>query len=467
VSWLGLAGLLWDPSAPAAAPKISALFIVALLWGGSPRRLPPAAACFLAFTAWMTWRSPDFLGWWAASALVLAALGAGELRELIPRVSATVGGGASLLALCGIPTQGNPDWLGLVIAAALPFSRRWWLILLELAGLAVSRSRTAWLAALVALVVLSRRRWLAAAALGIAAAAVVVGLAWGALAGRVWIWQHSALVAFRHPLLGAGEFSSAFAAVQGETLRRLPLAEACRRFVYTPSAHDDYLQVAAEAGLPGLLLLVASLVLCAHAHRRWPSALACLAAVAVAAVGDRPLAQPPILMLLALLIAACPSPEGGTRWKPLLCAAGLALALPSWWAARLVTRAHDEDPPTRAATLMLAERLDPRSGPIAFEVGLAALERHDLDLAIGRFQTARRRFFQPATEVALGNALLEHGGAARAVEVYTHLLQLQPGSLRARLNLSEALRREGLPDDADREWSTARALWPGHVRERD
>jgi hypothetical protein len=443
VSWLALAGLLWDPLAPAAMPKLAAMFAGALAVGGGPRRLPAAAAVYTMYTAWMAWRSPDFAGWLAAGAVMLAALSrpVEEARAAAGPVAAAMGGGASCFALWQFVAggrwlhggQGNPDWLGLVVAAALPLTAEWaatnrrrWVVALEIAGLLCSRSRTAFLAAAVALL---WRRW----PRQIVALAVAVALfSIPALEGRIWIWRHAAAVTAHHPLLGAGEFTAAFAEAQGASLRALPPAEATRRFVYTPSAHDDYLQAAAEAGLPALLLLLTTLYFAARGHA---STIVC---IAVAAAGDRPLAQPPVLILLALVIAAAPSREVKPLplITPLVCAAGLALTLPSWWAARLCTRARDEAPVERAATLALAEAADGRSGPVAFEVGLAAAERHDLPAAIAHFEAARRRYFQPATEIALGNALAEAGDLARARDVYAGLLRLQPGCVRARRNLS-------------------------------
>jgi O-antigen ligase len=472
---IGLAGLVWDPLAPAAAPKWAAIFILLLLVPfGATRRLSPAAKTFLVLASWMCLRSPDRIGWLAGAAVLLASLSfsVDEARLAASRAGLILALGASLFALVEWifgshwihGGQGNPDWLGLVLAAALPLSidelrrpRRPLLLLLlslPISALLLSRSRTAFLAAGLALLVWYRRRWIAAPLL-----VAVCALGAHALAGRVWLWRISAQIALRHPLVGAGELSSPFAAVQGELLRALPLGEACRRFVYTASAHNDYLQVAAEAGLPALILLLVTLLLAAR--RSWPAGAASLCAIAVAALGDRPLAQPPIMILLALILAAAPSPEGGVvaRLGPLLCAAGLALALPAWWAAHLCARSRDENP--RASTLALAERLDPGSGPIAFEAGLDALERHELPSAIAHFEKARRNFFQPATEVALGNAFLGNGDLERARDVYASLLQLQPGSLRARLNLAETLRRLGRDNDAEEQRQIAHRLWPG------
>ncbi len=46
------------------------------------------------------------------------------------------------------------------------------------------------------------------------------------------------------------------------------------------------------------------------------------------------------------------------------------------------------------------------------------------------------------------------------MDAYRETLRLAAGSLRARLNLAEALQREGRTDEAERELALARRLYP-------
>src|SRR5262245_53200903 len=180
-----LAGLAWDPGAPAADPKRVLVLLVAaaaLAFTGRARTLEvaPASLLFAAFVALSAlslcrggagWRELATL---AGAALLVTAASLRPLPEAaaIARTAASVlGGGAALWALVqavagarGLAThggQGNPNWLGLLLAATLPLSlsalfgaergsrRRQVLALLVLAqipALLLARSRTAWIA---------------------------------------------------------------------------------------------------------------------------------------------------------------------------------------------------------------------------------------------------------------------------------------------------------------------------------
>src|SRR6185436_6564971 len=149
-----IALLAWDPAAPAADPKRALLLVVAaaaLVW--TPRRdrsavvatvveLPAAAPPFLALAALaalsLTWG--DGHGWrdlatLGAAALVLLAAALRPRAEAAAMARATasvLGGGAALWTLLEAMTgarglalhggQGNPNWLGLVLAVTLPLS---------------------------------------------------------------------------------------------------------------------------------------------------------------------------------------------------------------------------------------------------------------------------------------------------------------------------------------------------------
>lgn len=223
-----LAGLVRDPSAPAADAKRVAALAVALLgcalvlvrpavqlaWHRAAQ-LAVAALAVSALSALYGLPSGLLdLGTWvagAALAFAVAALGRATAIVVLRTVALSLGGGASLLALAQAArgasgmqlegAQGNPNWLGLLLAVALPLSldaarvhlraRRARLaaltavlVLVELVALYASHSRVAWLATLVALPVVFLRRATPRGRVVVAAAAValVAGIVGVALA---------------------------------------------------------------------------------------------------------------------------------------------------------------------------------------------------------------------------------------------------------------------------------------------
>jgi hypothetical protein len=481
---LAFAALAWDPLTEAAAPQRALLLVVALgaavLRSGRGRHPPPAALAWCAAAACVLPHasSADALTLVAGGAVLFATLRFDEatLRELAERVAALcslAGLAAIAQALCGARGlglhggQGNPDWLALLLAAAAPLTLAWahrrgglgWAALaVELIGLGLARSRTAWIALLVGMA-LGTRRW----RLVIVALALPIALAWAApraLHGRLWLARVSADAFVHHPLAGQ-VFAPAFAEAQGERLRALPLPEAARRFVLTDSAHDDWLQAAVEGGVCAWLALAAAFALAWRAHPAWRAGRSTLIVIAIAACADAPLHRPAVLLLLVLVLAACPSSTSRwPRWPiAVACSAALTLAIPAWLAQRLATRALDEAPDVRQATLGTAAGLDPFSGPIAFAQGLCAAQRRDPS-AVDHLERARRLIWQPATELLLADVWLARGDAEHALSLDLDLLRLEPGSLRARLGAAEALRRLGHEDAAKSLLREARRLWP-------
>jgi tetratricopeptide (TPR) repeat protein len=502
----GAAGLVYDSDATAAAPKRVALLLLALATTvfarGDPRRPAPAMLAWLGFTGWMActlaWGTtagrPEAIGWTAAAALALSALTlpAASVKDAARLAATVLGGGASTWAVLewlagarGIRItggQGNPDWLAIAIAVALPCSlewvgrrarRRWPLLLVEMLGLACARSRTAWMAAFVVVLILHGDAWWRTwprrlVAIAASASAFAIAGTWPALVGRAWIWRWSWAVAVRHLPFGCGlgGFTNAFAAEQAVALRAMSPALAEHQFVLTPSAHDDWLQALAEGGLPALLLLAAVLGLAVRAHlsEGWRAGTATLLAIGVAALGDSPLRSPAVLAILALVVAACPSPTHPVGWRSpamlALTAAALACALPWWWAERLTTQARRADAPTRALLVVRAAALDPGSPSVAFEQGLASIALGNPSAAIPCFERARSASWQIAQDVAIGNAWLELGDTTAAADSYARALTLAPGSVRARLSLADARRREGRLEEAAQLLAQARHQRP-------
>ena len=525
-----LAGLAWDPGAPAADPKRFLVMLVAVVALAAhhrrahPPEIAPASLLFVGFVAasalslcWGRgggWR--DLLTLAGAALLVVAASQRSrDEAAAIARITATVlGGAAALWALAQVMMgarglaihggQGNPNWLGLLLAATLPLSlsavlragcetrgKRLFamLALAQIPALLLARSRTAWIALAVAAVAgladrrLPIRRSVAvglALATGAAVTLIFVGAQFGALRsleGRAWIWRIAARAAIDALPWGQGmgAFPRLFLDGQSSALAALPIGEAGRRFVNATTAHNEWLQIAMETGAPGLALFVAAIgcgiVACRRAGARAEAAT--LIAFAVSAIADSPLRQSGAVIPMALALACAPRtvrlaprPVLGRVVSPALgllaAAALLPIAGSTWLGARLATAARDADPDRKLALLSRAAAIDPRSGAIAFALGLAHLERGEPVAALVDLERSRPLLAQVGNEVAIGNAQLLAGDAGAAAAAYDRALRLDPGSFRARVNLVVALRRLGRDADADLQLRRARRLWPHH-----
>jgi tetratricopeptide (TPR) repeat protein len=180
---------------------------------------------------------------------------------------------------------GNPDFFGGYLALIFPLAmgdaifkaKRPWLALLIGAALVFSQTRAAWLASAAGLAILA---WQGRARLGwgrLAALALSLAVL-GALSphqsdlakrlgsaldpgtsdasGRIFLYKVTAKIALEHPLLGSGggNFTDAFLQAQGPMLSEP--GHAAEPYRMTHDAHNDWLQVAAESGLPALALLL-------------------------------------------------------------------------------------------------------------------------------------------------------------------------------------------------------------------
>ncbi len=534
---LAFAGFAYDPRAEAAEPKrvlgllIAALALAAWLTRRSPRRaIGWGARAGIAFVG----VSSLSLAWGLPCgardlATFVAALGAGAIAArlgpllgaqlarttalLTGTLVATAAVGSALVGTRGLALhagQGNPNWLGLLLAVTLPLSvdaaHAWrrsrtacaaalTATALELGALTVSHSRVGWGATLAALVfagivvAFRRKRWPRRAA-GVAALAVfcVAGSAAAegdvpadlALRGRAWIWHQTARAAASAAPFGAGlgRFGHVYLEAQGRELARLSPGQAARRFVNATTAHEEYLQAAVESGPVAALLLAWALLLGARAHARgrWLGGAAALIAVAVASLGDSPLRQPAVAIVTGLVLGVTVrgrrARAGPRRVAPLLL--GLAAvtwllfaATRGWLATRERSRANDASPMVRVSMLAKSTRLDPGSGECALELGLARLALGDADGALGELRRADELLADTGVRVAIGSALLAQGHPVEADGAYRRALAFDPGSFRARVGLAEALVDEGELDLAEIEALTARRSLPGDPRVRD
>jgi tetratricopeptide (TPR) repeat protein len=525
---LAAAGLVWDPSAPAADPKRVLLLAGAIvvlsvtLVRAEPVRVGHAAWAWLALTLWagvgLLWGSGAALGEvavWAAAGAWMACRGCVPEQDRIPAAqwtAALLGGGAASLAVLQYASgargvlvhggQGNGNWLGLLLAATIPLTAgalvekrpvRWRgaaaavSLVLQGAALLMSHSRVAWVATACAalgcaVLVRSSRRVTAAAVAGAVVLVATVAWsprarqdAWRALEGRYWIWENSAALAARSQPWGAGtgRFAEGYLQVQGERLSALELGEASRTFENAVTAHQDWLQTAAEHGVVGLALLAAALGcgMAAAWRARWAPGFGAVAAVSVCAAGDSPLRQPAVVIVLAAVVAALPErPQeqvaAGRKW---LWAAGLAAvsllaaeASRCWFASRAASRAKAELPERATQLLEAAVRVAPRHGEAWFALGIARLEAGRAQEAIEALERSRPLLANVGTDIAIGNACMALSRPPCAVDAYRSALGLNPGSVRAHANLARAWIAAGDLEQAKEHLSRARRLWPGN-----
>lgn len=236
---------------------------------------------------------------------------------------------------------GNQDLLGgyLAIGLALGFAlwlagslRSWvWAVLFASAfpALLLSGSRSAWLAAAVggAMAVWNgraARRKLTGA--GVAAGALLLltilaapGATWQRVAGtfaaddvgyriRLWIWDGTMHLIAQHPIVGVGLGNYAYRSplALGEVLYTRGPGVHLFNHVHTQHAHSDWLEIAAETGVVGIVLL---LVFVGLLPRKASPAWTGLTAALVFSLINTTLHSPPHL-LVALLLAGSLVPLG-------------------------------------------------------------------------------------------------------------------------------------------------------------
>ncbi len=495
------------PSAVAKAPLFLTAALATLSLGGRRARLTTGnawltltAGWLMLSLAWATHPDPLRFAPLVASPLFALAL-AGLPREdrlslafRVACVACVVAGAAAVieLALGLVPrgVQGNPNWSGLELAVAFPLvwhgARRSETptcarifaaaaLVFAAAGLALSGSRTAWLATVVALFALerSRVRWLAVA-LGVAIAVYsgIRGDLGASLLGRVWIARASLAAAIDALPLGTGlgDFPFAFLDAQGTLLERLDVADAATRFSNAVTAHDDVLELFATGGPVALALAVATLLACATVRGRdAPVVRAVILATATGALGDSSLALPLVALALAFATAATPRlprlpRDAGLVFGALaLASVLLVLGVRRYASQVLVADARLEHTTRRAALLERAVLADPGDGEAWLELGIARHEAGDFDGAAAGVEHSLALLANTGTYVALGNAEA-HRERTRAIAAYRRALSWHPGSLRARTNLARVLLDDGRLDDAAREVEHCQRLAPTHAK---
>ncbi|MFO0666071.1 MAG: O-antigen ligase family protein [Polyangiaceae bacterium] len=526
---VAIAVLLFDPLSTASSVKTLSVSVVALaLYLAGLLERPKgrqnahfsyadlAGIAFLGLSALsLAWGRPgglvDLAGWMGGATLVIALkrLPRTTRFRIFEASAVTIGVVSALVAVVQKATHheataghGNPDWLGLALSLSFPVcldmarrARRSRVLLatpvvVVAAALYLSHSRVGWVAAGVSvammLFMLVRVRrggshaFFAAPGIGGHLGAFREADAARAYAGRLWIWEHSARATLEHPFVGAGlgRFGFAYQDAQGVSLSRMPAPDAARRFINATTAHDDYLQIACESGIPAAaafaLFLVRSTV--ALARQRALGAFGTFVSFAVCALGDSPARQPACIVLLALAYACVADTPVTAKWASEARRLSLAFAiLPI--ATCLFSASHYRNDRLRVrGTLSVGEgsrhlleraaRFDV-TGEADFELGLRALAEGLPSLAAHHLSRSSDVFANVGTHVALGNAHAALGDPRAAKEDYERALKRNPGSLKAHMNLAEIDRRLGLLGDARSHAETARRIAPYHPKVLD
>ena len=484
----------------------------------------------------------------AASSARASAVCVGGALALVTLVSAALGArGFSLHA-----GQGNPNWLGLVFAVSLPLmfdacimhwkaravrsargAATFLLTASAIAALYLSHSRVSWVATGVAAAFVivgshsARRaprnprvlRYLGAALTVTFALVFSAGAraterdalsddvpAARSLAGRTFIWQSSMRAAKDALPFGAGlgNFGFAFHDAQSHALLAMSEGAAARAYENATTAHEEYLQTATESGPLATLALLLALALgvLAHARARFFGGAGALIGCAVASLGDSPIRQPAVVLVVALVLGATRSPAPALRaparafraparafraparafraidtraivhralFLALLFASAVLLAASTraWLSTRMDLASFDGDPAQRLALCTKSMRIDPANAEAIFERGLLLSEAGDARAALTDFDEASTRLADPAIFVAKGEAHLQLDELPAAATSYRTALGWNPGSLRARVGLAETRRREGRLDDAEAAAAIAHAISPGDARVRE
>ncbi len=537
--WALLAGVVFVGYAAARAPwsaEVRGEIAAPFLWGAF-LLVAWATAGAVAATPQAVVRLPRVLVALGGLTSVYAVLQAFGLDLPLYRPEGRVLSATFAVGAGGPPfaTLGNPNFLGEYLAALLPLAlagalspggRHRWLeggsAALMIVALPLTSARGAWLGAAtglgVSLLLAPRSHAPKGRALQLACAglvlSVIAGAAmersthgtgpWGKLAStvgqvtamgegrRLW-WGATALMVAGHPLAGVGEgrFREAYPRYQGAYLASLPPS---RRVAVWPapaeSPHNDYLQVAAELGIPGLLLLLGTLawilrdgwraVRASEGPHRGVRAgsLGGLVALLVAAIFGYPLHTAAGLFLAgslsALALAGSPRRESlrpPCRWQWILLVAVTGLGflqaahLLRVYAASLHLHRGTEallrrDPLGAIQALERAHEVSPRDSQVRATLGQAYMAAARPDLALPHLEAGLRGFDASPLRATLGHAYLAVGNAAAAEETFHTGVSFFPGYGPLHLAYGAFLAGRGRDAEASRELARALASDP-------
>jgi O-antigen ligase len=372
-------------------------------------------------------------------------------------------------------TFGNPNWTGEFLVAAMlvtlgglygKFARLSAAALaLMAAGLACTFSRGAWLSLGIGIVALLRMRGirLPRKAVSLAAGAFLASLVAASfrpdmlrylvnsdsLHGRLWIWMVTARMIAGAPWgVGTGAFGMHFPEVQARMFQTAWGQHFLSNASFTPTAHNDLLQLTAESGWVALPAIVALLWLFVRRGRKlsgdstaagfWAAMLAML----VNGLFASPLYLPGSLGIMAILLGTVEEAAGrrcacGRIVQAIAFAAALAFGLIAWtWCwhrgvsefelqrASVAVAAH-QWPQARQA-IEIARRHDPACLEVYSLLGRTQLAERQFPAAVRSYRTAASLGFD--TEVLMGEAtaLWHSDDRQAAIAALVNLTRLRP-----------------------------------------
>lgn len=557
-TWLALGvtacGLAWDPGAYAAHPKralaallgcacVTTALVTARRRSDARRRVSPAllaAGVFVALTTLsLAWGRPagalDAATFVAGTGVVVLALRMRRAAAVAAARLSSLWLGGATGAVCVASAlhgargfalhagQGNPNWLGLLLAVTIPLCadtcilhiRRRRLatrdlgltlagLVMQVPALYLSHSRVAWVACAVAVALVlagTLRGWRRRVTQVSVGVALLLCLCTGGVAGaeehdsfsddvpaarslhgRVGIWKIGAAAARGAGPFGTGlgTFERAFHEAQGRALSQLTPNVAARAYENATTAHQEYLQAAIESGPLAALALLATWVLgiAGAVRAKFLGGAGALCACAIASLGDSPLRQPAIVLLVAVVLGTL----RGARTKHVanavvrklvivsllvLSAWSLMQSTRAWLGARAYLASFAADPDSRLRLLGKSARLYPSSGDAQFERALVLLSLGEPRAALADLDTASELMTDPGIFCARGEAHLALDEASAAESDYRAALALGPGSLRARVGLASAQHRQGKEAEAETNAKIAKKLSPGNPQVRE
>lgn len=466
------------------------------------------------------WRAAGFEAYALAAGFALAGLAASLVLDAggaaAARAASLAAAAASVWALwqgLGAPsTFGNPEFLASYLAGCGPLmlalcarskgARAWaWAAAggLCFAALLAAGTRGAWLAAALIWPPAFALTWRAARErrpLNALAAVCSSLLIWNlaakspasvhvrqraaaalstdtaAFSGRKLMWTIARDMTYERPLLGQGPggYHYRYLEFQARVLAQTESAPLRKYWTYTHSAHDAYLQLAADSGLLGLAALLIILGLSA---KGWWSARPALepearllrdawAAAVLTLLVDGflglTLQLPASAFLLALALNAAAAPPADETapapparcWRWALAALVLASALPLWrlqasdlLVGRAMTAVQTKNMARAEAALRKAVAAAPMHARAHFFQGNALLLLGEAEEAVPPLLEAMRRSSDPNIPYDIGLAYLEQGDLTAARRWCTAALRLKPLFPEAIATLDFISRREG------------------------
>jgi O-antigen ligase len=416
-------------AAISVAGVIEAVYVLCQAAYADP--LLPAASLPGKWRAFGTLGNPNWAGEFLAVAL-LVAWGRLSARPEIPRAGMAC---VAVIAMALGATFARGAWLGCAIAAGACAALRGFPRVRRFAVAAAVPAVGA--AALIAVLRPDTVAFLANAA---------------SLRGRLWIWTVSARMIREAPWggFGLGAFGLHFPRFQAEAFSHPWGSAFLRNASFTPHAHNEFLQLWAEAGILAPLALAALLyflIARGRAMARDPVALGCWAGLISLSVNlayASPLYLPASLALFAVLAgtveAAASTATVRLPARPTRCAAPVlavilcALALPFAWGhaageiaiSGAIRALQRRDQTTAAAAVGEAERREPGRMETWTLAGRFHFATGRYDAAAEAFRRAATLGYDPQVFASRSAALWYAGRRAEALSTLEELARLRP-----------------------------------------